>query len=56
MAKRSKQKSGVKNLLAKGEKQKRLTQEDVLEALPEVEPDAEQIDPLYDLLVQGRLK
>ncbi|HID63672.1 MAG TPA: sigma-70 family RNA polymerase sigma factor, partial [Anaerolineae bacterium] len=56
MVKRSKQKSGVKNLLAKGEKQKRLTQEDVLEALPKVEPDAEQIDPLYDLLVQEEVK
>ena len=52
MAKRSKQKSGVEKLLAKSGEQKHVTQEDVLEALPEMESDAEQIDPLYDLLVR----
>jgi RNA polymerase primary sigma factor len=52
MAKRSEQKSGVKKLLAKGEEQKHLTQEDVLGALPEMELDAEQVDPLYELLVR----
>jgi RNA polymerase primary sigma factor len=53
MAKRSKQKSGGEQLLAnKGRQQKHLTQEDVLEALPEVESDAEQADPLYDLLTR----
>jgi RNA polymerase primary sigma factor len=52
MAKRSEQKSGVRKLLAKGEEQKHLTQEDVLEALPEMELDAEQVDPLYELLVR----
>jgi RNA polymerase primary sigma factor len=52
MARRSKKKSGGEKSLAKGEEQKRLTQEDLPEALPEMEADAEQIDPLYDLLVQ----
>jgi len=52
MAKRSEQKSGVRKLLAKGEEQKHLTQEDVLEALPEMELDAEQVAPLYELLVR----
>ena len=52
MAKRSKQKPGVEKLLAKGEEQKHLTQEDVLETLPEMESVAEQVDPLYDLLVR----
>jgi RNA polymerase primary sigma factor len=52
MAKRSKQKSGAEKLLAKGKEQKHLTQEDVLEALPEMEWDAEQADALYDLLVR----
>ncbi len=52
MAKRSKQKSGVEKLLAKGEGQKHLTQEDVLKALSEIESDAEQIEPIHDLLVQ----
>lgn len=51
MAKRSKQKSGA-GLLAKGREQRHLTQEDILEALPEIESDAEQMDPLYDLLVR----
>jgi RNA polymerase primary sigma factor len=51
MAKRSEQKSGAEELLAKGEEQKHLTQKDVLEALSEIEPDAEQSDPLYDFLV-----
>ena len=37
---------------AKGEEQKHLTQEDVLKALPKIESEAEQIDPLYDLSVQ----
>ena len=55
MAKRSKQKSGVEKLLAKGREQKRLTQEDVLEALPEMESEAGQVDPLYDLLVRERV-
>ena len=55
MARRSKQKSGAEKLLAKGEEQKHLTQEDVLEALPEIELDAKQIDPLYDLLVRERV-
>ena len=52
MSKRSKQKPGVEKLLAKGEEQKHLTQEDVLETLPEMESLAEQVDPLYDLLVR----
>jgi RNA polymerase primary sigma factor len=52
MARRSKKKSGGEKSLAKGEEQKRITQEDLPEALPEMEADAEQIDPLYDLLVQ----
>jgi hypothetical protein len=54
MAKRSKQKPGVGELLARGKEKKQLTQEDVLEALPEMESDAEQVDPLYDLLVRER--
>jgi RNA polymerase primary sigma factor len=52
MAKRSKHKPGGEKLLAEGEEQKHLTQEDVLKALAEIESDAEQIDPLYDLLVR----
>jgi RNA polymerase primary sigma factor len=52
MAKRSKQKPGGEKRLAKGEEQKHLTQEDVLKALAEIGSDAEQIDPLYDLLVR----
>ena len=52
MAKRSKQKSGAEKLLAKGKEQKHLTQEDVLKALSEIESDAEQIEPVHDLLVQ----
>jgi len=52
MAKRSRQKSGVEKLLAKGGEQKHLTKEDVLEALPEMESDAEQIDPIYELLIR----
>ncbi len=52
MAKRSKQKPGVRKSLAKDGEQSHLTQKDILEALPEVEPDTEQIDPLYDLLIQ----
>jgi RNA polymerase primary sigma factor len=52
MAKRSKQKSGAEKLLAKGKEQKHLTQEDVLEAFPEMEWDADQADALYDLLVR----
>jgi len=51
MAKRSK-KSGAEKLLAKGGEQKHLTQGDVLEALPEMESDAGQVDPLYELLVR----
>jgi RNA polymerase primary sigma factor len=52
MAKRSKQKSGGEKLPAKGREKKHLTQEDVLEALPEMESDAEQVDPLYDLPIR----
>ena len=52
MAKRSKQKSGVGKLLVRGEEQKRLTQEDVLKALPEMEPDAERVAPLYEFLLR----
>jgi RNA polymerase primary sigma factor len=53
MVKQSKKKPGAEKLLAKGEEQRHLTQEDILEALPEIELDAEQMDPLYhDLLVQ----
>jgi len=52
MAKRSRQKSGGEKLPAKGEEQKHLTQEDVLKAPPEIKSDAEQTDPLYDLLVR----
>ena len=52
MAKRSEQKSGVEKLLAKGRKQEHLTQKDILEALPEIELDPEQIDSLYDLLAE----
>ena len=52
MAKRSKQKSGAEKLLAKGKEQKHLTQEDVLEALSEMEWADEQADALYDLLVR----
>ena len=52
MAKRSKHKPSGEKLLAEGEEQKNLTQEDVLKALAEIESDAEQIDPLYDLLVR----
>jgi RNA polymerase primary sigma factor len=52
MVKRSKQKSGVEKLRAKDEEQKHLTENDALEALPEMESDAEQIDPLNDLLVR----
>jgi RNA polymerase primary sigma factor len=52
MAKRSKQKPGGEKRLAEGEEQKHLTQEDVLKALAEIGSDAEQIDPLYDLLVR----
>ena len=55
MAKRSKQRSGVEKLPAKGEEQEHLLQEDVLEAFPEIEWDAKQMDPLYDLLVRERL-
>ena len=50
MAKRSKKSDG-EELLAKGGKQKHLTQEDVAEALPEIESDTEQMDPPHDLLV-----
>ena len=39
-------------MLAKGGKQKHLTQEDVPEALPETESDTEQMDPPHDLLVR----
>jgi RNA polymerase primary sigma factor len=52
MARRSKKKSGEEKPLAKGKEQNRLTKEDVLEALSEIELDTEQIDPLYDLLAQ----
>ena len=52
MAKRSKQKPGGEKRLAEGEEQKHLTQEDVLKAPAEIESDAEQIDPLYDLPVR----
>jgi RNA polymerase primary sigma factor len=52
MAKRSEQKSGVEKLLAKGRKQEYLTQKDILEALPEIELDPEQIDSLYDLFAE----
>ena len=55
MVKRSKQRPGVEKLLAKREEQKHLTQEDVLKALPEIESEAEQTDPLYDLLVRERV-
>jgi len=55
MVKGSKQKSGVGKLLAKGREQKYLTQEDILEAIPEIESDADQIDPLYDLLVREEI-
>jgi RNA polymerase primary sigma factor len=51
MAKRSK-KSGEEKLPAKGKERKHLPQEDVLKAPPEIELDAEQTDPLYDLLVR----
>ena len=44
MVKRSKQKSGVEKLPA--------NQEDVLKALPKIESEAEQIDPLHDLPVR----
>jgi len=52
MVKGSKQKPGVEKLLAKGREQKYLTQEDILEAIPEIDSEADQIDPLYDLLVR----
>jgi RNA polymerase primary sigma factor len=55
MAKRSEQKSGVEKLLAKGRKQNYLTQKDILEALPEIELDPEQIDSLYDLLAEEEI-
>jgi len=54
MAKRSKKSDG-EELLAKGGKQKHLTQEDVPEALPEIESDTEQMNPPDDLLVRERV-
>ena len=45
----------MEKLLAKGRKQEYLTQKDILEALPEIELDPEQIDSLYDLLAEEEI-